>query len=345
MPVILDLAIACLLSLLLIRVYSKFPKDEIIKDGIIYLAAVLIAGIFKQSFIFFALGILVFSKNLKWVIIWLVGILIVFASVNLYGKYFLAAPYVQNLKSLDYLLKLNFIEFYNANKYNFHVNILEFKSKTAAPVVYIAPYYLVLLPIIAFILNLKQRSRFIFAMTIISSATLISYLAFYTTLWDYFVRISIPLVFVNCLLVIFFKGKIKTILKYLILTLFILSLPFSINEVIKNQDIKKNNYDYINHKMPDFKRITMNLNNNTINTILIDPDFYKVYGFEQFLIALPQDKGDNIVRYTVNYRTRDKFALHGKIKVDFALTPKPENIPNTSLVEQTDYYYLYKFNN
>jgi hypothetical protein len=122
-------------------------------------------------------------------------------------------------------------------------------------------------------------------------------------------------------------------------------LPFSIQKVIKNQDIKKQNYEYINYKIPDFKRVSEKLNAGVINTILIDQDFYQIHGFEQFLLALPYEKNGNIIRYTVNYRLKNKFALLGKIKVDFALTPKPENIPNTSLVEQTDYYYLYKFNN
>jgi hypothetical protein len=121
-------------------------------------------------------------------------------------------------------------------------------------------------------------------------------------------------------------------------------LPFSIQKIIKNQDIKKQNYEYIHYKIPDFNKITSFLSDKEINTILIDSDFYKIYGFEQFLMALPYDKGKNIVRYTVNYSGGDKFVLHRKIKVDFALTPKPENIPNTSLVEQTDFYYLYKFN-
>ena len=344
MPVILDLALASALILILVRIGSAFNKQDIKYMAFLYLFCVLVAAMFKQNFIFFSFGIIVFSKNWKWLILWLICIALLFVSVMTYNKYFLAPVYIKNYKeSIDLLAQFRILEFFRQIKNSFILNLLEFKSKRPAPLVYVVPFYMVLLPFLVILLNYKENNKILFSICIIAFTTFTSYLIFYTTGWYYFIRISIPLVFLSSVSILFLQNRSKIILKFLILFLIVLSLPLTVIEIIKNQDIKKRNYDYVNYEMPDFDQITSFLDKNKINTILIDPDFYKIYGFEQFLVALPIETDNNIIRYTVNYRLKNKFELLHKLKVDYVLTPKAEDIPNTTIINKTDYYYLYKF--
>lgn len=340
MPAVLDLALACGLMYLLLRIGNIYPEGRVTKLGILFLIAVLIAGLIKQNFLFFSFGLLFFSKNWKWFLIWLLGAAVLFVSVLIYNSLFLAPVYLDNLKnSISYLSNYQIAEFIAALGTNILPNLKEFRPN----LVYLVPYYLVLLPGLLVVLNLKLKNRMIFAISAISGITFLTYFIFYTTNWVYFIRLSVPLVFINCVSVIFLSNSAKRMLKYSILVLFIFSLPFTVKEVLKNQDIKKRNYEYINYQMPDFTHITSYIEGNKLNTILLDPDFYKIYGFEQFLVAIPVENRKNIVRYTLNYRIRNKFQLMHKLKVDYVLTPNHADIPNTTLINKTDYYYLYKF--
>ncbi len=340
MPVILELTITSILTLMLFKINSAYPNSSIRRKGMIFLIAVLIAGLIKQNFLFFSIGILFFSENKKWFLIWLSGIAISFLAVMKYNSLFAAPAFGDDLKILtEYLSSFQFGKFLGKAFNNMFLNLLHFKSN----LVYFVPYYIVLLSIPVVLLNMKEKSRLVYAFASISLLSLISLLMLYTTDWPYFVRISAPLVFVNCLSVIFLVSRYKSKLKILILAAFILSFPLSVNQVLSTQNTKSKNYEYVNSGMPKLSQIVSLVDPEKMNTILIDPEFYQIYGFEQFLIALPIETDKNIIRYTANYRLKDKFARLKKIEVDYVITPVPVNIANTSLVEQNEYYCFYKF--
>jgi len=344
MPVVLDLFFSVVLLLMLANINKRYLTEDIKLRGFIYLLMVLLFSLFKQNFIFFSFGLLVYSKNLKWFSTWLFTIILTFAALLAYNKFFLAPAYAVILKDAsNSLAALNIKEFISLVYQNFIKNIAIIFKADVFPA-FMLPYYMVLLfPFVFFFVWISQRNRLVSAILIILFLSLSCYLFLYTTDATYFVRLTVPLGFTICFCILYFEEKTNTVLKYSILGLLMLFLTLTVLKVVRFQDMKKECYNSVMRFSAPFQSITSEVDKDKMNTIMIDPLFYETYGFKEFLMALPYTAGSQIIRYTVNYRQKDKFALLGRIKVDYLLTPTPVSLPNTSLVNQNNYYCLYKF--
>ncbi|MBN4052285.1 hypothetical protein JYT59_00880 [Sphingobacteriaceae bacterium AH-315-L07] len=359
MPCILELVFAGILIYYLLLIQQK--KDG--QYGVLlfqYCCLTIIISFFKQNFILFLFGILPYSKNKVQFLLYTLSIFLGIFITKLYASYFAAPAFAEGLKAFDHLAHLDFSKAFssfikyagNNLKYlfNLYENLADPKTQSVVdggPSISYYPIYFVLFgsPIIALFLGYTRKNKLLLAFGLIVTITLSSYIFMYHTNYYYLIRITIPLLLLNFIVITLMNNRLKNIIQISLLVILILLFPTSFAFVNSNQDLKKEvhaNTEIIKGNFSSLSKIGID---QETTTVLFDPAFYDTYNTLEFLLALPlaSDNG-NRIRYTVNYRLKDRFSLLGKITVDYILSPFLMNFENASLVEQTPNYYLYQIN-
>jgi len=354
MPVIFDLLSATLLLLFLQRInVTNQNKKELTKMLIAYILLSLFISFFKQNFIFFSFAVLAFSKNKKQFFAYLSLVFIAFFVTMIYGTYFLAPAYAKSLKTISYLLSFDLKMFFASLWATVHTNLtiiyqgLMHPASESIPGIYKPVYFFnIIMPVVAAFYALRSKNKMILAASLISFISLVFFICLYTLYWNFFTRITTPLVLVNMYLLILIFDKYKTMVQFAVVILFLSILPFTYKFVKEKQEQKKSCYNKVEKIKPGFEAIKNYITENKIHTILFDRDFYNHYEIETIILALPMasEQGDRL-RYSVNLSMEDRFTLHNKLKVDYVVTPAPAQFsyPN-ALVGQNNYFYLYKLN-
>ena len=131
----------------------------------------------------------------------------------LYSRAFLAPPYAGGLKAIRFLSELKMHEFWSTlSKDVFYPN-LDYLLSAAKNVPGLQmPIYILLfiIPLISVTAAIKNKNRLLLSVGIITMITDMFFIVFYSTKWDFFLRISLPMALISFFAITLYNNKLKS---------------------------------------------------------------------------------------------------------------------------------------
>lgn len=347
MPTTLNILITYLMILMIVKLNSCFQENDTKKFNmfvLFFILSIIGFSFIKVTFVFWVFALIVFSRNFKQFFVFSILCTLSVVVASVYMKLFNAPAYAYNISNISNVYTFNLKYFIQSSIMTCYQNILKIITQfRRTPIIFLFPYFFIIISPFFFAYKyFRNRNLILLGIAIVCLVSnFISFFFYYLEVGN-FLRLSVPLFFGLCYMVICdnkLSDKLKISFLFLLFANTILVYIDSYKSFKERSEIVS---VLKQEQFSSFGIIPKLIEKKEITTILVNRNLI-VKNPIAFLLSVPYVSTENkLIRYTSNMREDNPLFLHQKLKIDYIINDTSINGDSLRFVYSNKYFYLYK---